>query len=241
MRKHLQLGCLILIGVSCLHAAQMANLRNGFSIRHEHHEASGETTRLYLGSGPSAGYVDVATSQIESFEDAPPEVSSLVAPATRDLASIISDASASSRIDADFIASVIRAESANNPRAVSPKGAKGLMQLMPETASSLGVEDSFDPAANVGGGVRYLRELLLRYNGDAAKALAAYNAGPARVQQYNGVPPYRETHAYVARVINDYNRKKIVEARGKSRATAKRLQSSTDRSAASSGATSGGK
>src|SRR5271166_345868 len=208
MLKSLQLGCLVLFGVSCLHAAQMANLRNGFSIRHEHHEELGETTRLYLAGDPSGGYVEVATSQIESFEQAPPEATSPVAPTTRDLASIIRDASASSRIDADFIASVIRAESANNPQAVSHKGAKGLMQLMPETASNLGVQDSFDPAANVDGGVRYLRELLLRYNGDAVKALAAYNAGPARVQQYNGVPPYRETHAYVLRVVRDYNKSK---------------------------------
>jgi soluble lytic murein transglycosylase-like protein len=87
------------------------------------------------------------------------------------------------------------------------------MQLMPQTATNLGVKDSFDPAANVDGGVRYLRELLLQYNGDAAKALAAYNAGPQRVQQYHGVPPYRETHAYVARVITDYNRKKIAQAK----------------------------
>ena len=106
---------------------------------------------------------------------------------------------------------MIHAESANNPRAVSRKGARGLMQLMPATASSLGVKNSFDPADNVDGGVRYLRELLLQYNGDAAKALAAYNAGPQRVQQYKGVPPYRETHAYVARVINDYNRKKLAQ------------------------------
>ena len=85
------------------------------------------------------------------------------------------------------------------------------MQLMPQTASTLGVKDSFDPTENVDGGVRYLRELLMQYNGDAAKALAAYNAGPHRVRQYGGVPPYRETHVYVARIINDYNRKKAAE------------------------------
>src|SRR5271165_594682 len=222
MRKHLQLGCLILIGVGCLHAAQMANLRNGFSIRHEHHEELGGTTRLYLGDGASAGYVDVATSEIESFEQAPPEAGGLVASTKRDLASIISDASASSRIDADFIASVIRAESGNRPRAVSPKGAQGLMQLMPQTASALGVKNSFDPEQNVEGGVRYLRELLVQYNGDAAKALAAYNAGPQRVQQYKGVPPYHETRAYVTRVINDYNRKKVAKRKGQTQAPAGR-------------------
>jgi|SRR5271165_905211 len=241
MLKSLQLGCLVLFGVSCLHAAQMANLRNGFSIRHEHHEELGETTRLYLAGDPSGGYVEVATSQIESFEQAPPEATSPVAPTTRDLASIIRDASASSRIDADFIASVIRAESANNPQAVSHKGAKGLMQLMPETASNLGVQDSFDPAANVDGGVRYLRELLLRYNGDAVKALAAYNAGPARVQQYNGVPPYRETHAYVARVISDYNRKKIAEAKQQTHKVAPARKTPTDYGSAISSTTSGGR
>ena len=85
------------------------------------------------------------------------------------------------------------------------------MQLMPGTASQLGVKDSFDPADNVDGGVRYLRQLLLLYNNDMVKALAAYNAGPQRVQQYKGVPPYSETRAYVARVIKDYNRKKLAE------------------------------
>ena len=213
MRKYVQLGLAILLGASCLHAAEIANLRNGFSIRHDHHEVRGETTRLYLDSDASAGYVDVASSQIESFDQAPAELTLSAAPPKTDLTSIINSASTSSRIDADFIASVIRAESANNPRAVSAKGAQGLMQLMPQTANSLGVKDSFDPAANVDGGVRYLRELLLRYKGDAAKALAAYNAGPQRVQQYHGLPPYRETHVYVARVINDYNRKKIAQAK----------------------------
>ena len=150
------------------------------------------------------------------------------------MASIVRNASTSSQIDADFIASVIRAESANNPRAVSRKGAQGLMQLMPQTATSLGVKDSFDPAANVDGGVRYLRELLVQYNGDAAKALAAYNAGPRRVQQYHGVPPYRETHVYVARVINDYNRTKIAQAKQQTR-TAAAQKKPTDGNAAASG------
>ncbi len=214
MRRVLQFALLVVLFAAQLPAAEMANLRNGFSIRHEHHEMLGETTRLYLGNEPSGSYVDVSTSQIESFEPAPPEpkVASSPVPTAPDLSAIISSASSRSRIDADFIASVIRAESANNPRAVSRKGAQGLMQLMPQTATDLGVKNSFDPAENVDGGVRYLRELLVKYNGDAAKALAAYNAGPRRVQQYNGVPPYRETHSYVARIIKDYNRKKLAEA-----------------------------
>ena len=109
----------------------------------------------------------------------------------QDLNSIVSAASDRNQVDADFIASVIRAESANNPRAVSPKGAQGLMQLMPQTASKLGVKNSFDPAENVDGGVRYLRELLLLYNNDMIKALAAYNAGPAAraaVQGFAALP-----------------------------------------------------
>src|SRR5208283_5512785 len=161
----------------------------------------GHTTRLYMDAAPDSGYIDVPTAEVESFEVAPPDPPEATAQAQQpqDLNSIVSSASARNQVDADFIASVIRAESANNPRAVSPKGAQGLMQLMPQTANMLGVKNSFDPVENVDGGVRFLRELLLRYNGDAAKALAAYNAGPQRVQQYNGVPPYRETHTYVAR------------------------------------------
>jgi soluble lytic murein transglycosylase-like protein len=203
----------LLLAALPLQAAEVANLRNGFSIRHERHEVRGEKTRLYLGSDVDAGFVDITTAEIENFEPAPPEpkATTKVQAAQPNLGSIIGDASARSHIDADFIASVIHAESGNNPHAVSRKGAQGLMQLMPQTAANLGVRDSFDPADNVDGGVRYLRDLLIRYNGDAVKALAAYNAGPERVQHYGGVPPYRETHAYVARVITDYNRKKLAE------------------------------
>jgi len=202
-----------------LHAAELANLRNGFSLRHEHHEVFGEKTRLYMTADPAGGYVDVPTAEIESFEPAPPDPQDVASQPTKsqDLKSIVSAASEQHQVDADFIASVIKAESANNPRAVSPKGAQGLMQLMPGTASQLGVKNSFDPADNVDGGVRYLRGLLMLYNNDMVKALAAYNAGPQRVQQYKGVPPYRETHAYVARVIKDYNRKKQAERKQQSK------------------------
>jgi soluble lytic murein transglycosylase-like protein len=115
------------------------------------------------------------------------------------------------QIDPDFINSVIRAESGFHSNAVSKKGAQGLMQLMPGTASQLGVENPFDPNSNVEGGTKYLRELLEKYNYDPVKALAAYNAGSKRVDKYHGVPPYYETQAYIARIIRDYNRQKIAE------------------------------
>jgi soluble lytic murein transglycosylase-like protein len=95
---------------------------------------------------------------------------------------------------------------------VSPNGAQGLMQLMPQTATLLGVENSLDAAANVDGGTRYLRNLLVQYNQDLTKALAAYNAGPARVQQFHGVPPYPETIAYINRVVGDLNHRKLVKS-----------------------------
>jgi soluble lytic murein transglycosylase-like protein len=114
-------------------------------------------------------------------------------------------------LDPDLVNSVIKAESGFNTRAVSPKGARGLMQLMPGTASQLGVPNAFDPQANVEGGTKYLRELLERYNFDLVKALAAYNAGPQRVEHFGGVPPYYETRAYVARIVRDFNKKKVAQ------------------------------
>jgi len=105
-------------------------------------------------------------------------------------------------VNPGLVRSVIRAESAFNPWAVSRKGAQGLMQLMPSTASSLGVRDAFNPRQNIEGGVRHLRYLLDRYPGNTTLALAAYNAGERAVARYGGVPPYQETQQYVRKILD---------------------------------------
>ena len=114
---------------------------------------------------------------------------------------IIHEAAGRHHVDADLILAVIMAESQFNPNAKSKKGAKGLMQLMPDTARELGVTNSFDIQQNIDGGARYLRQMLDRFGGDTKRALAAYNAGPAAVEQYNGDVPFSETRQYVQRVM----------------------------------------
>jgi soluble lytic murein transglycosylase-like protein len=110
-------------------------------------------------------------------------------------------------LDVDLLASVVKAESDGNARAVSRAGAQGLMQLMPGTAAGLGVKDSFEPHENVRGGSTYLDTLLIKYHDNLALALAAYNAGPEAVDKYHGIPPYHETQVYVAYVIHEFNRR----------------------------------
>jgi len=110
-------------------------------------------------------------------------------------------------IDEKLVRLVLQAESGGNPQAVSPKGAQGLMQLMPETAAGLGVRDAFDPEENVAGGVKYLKHCLTRFKQDVVLALAAYNAGPNAVEKYKGVPPYQETENYVASITKAYTGK----------------------------------
>ncbi len=197
--------------------AYLATLRNGFSIRHQRSELrDAGITRLYTSPD---NFVEVPTADIvsiEAEEPVPKVPQEQPAVASADVPQLVTAAGDKHRIDPDFIRSVIRAESGFNPRAVSSKGALGLMQLMPETAQRLGVLNPFEPGANIDAGTKYLRDLLLQYHGDVAKALAAYNAGPQRVVQYNGVPPYRETRSYVRRVITDYNHAKRSQAKASS-------------------------
>ena len=117
--------------------------------------------------------------------------------------SLIKQQARAQRLDPALVKAVIAAESNFSPRAISRTGAQGLMQLMPQTAAGLGVEDPFHEAENVNGGSRYLRKMLDRY-GDLSRALAAYNAGPTAVDRYKGIPPYPETEAYVKRVLVYY-------------------------------------
>jgi len=223
MSNFLKCGLLLVALAAAAWAAEVASpgmqvvydavLRNGFSIRHDHQEKLQGVTRLYVAADPNSGFVDVPTEEIVSVDrqEVPLPPPPAAQAATReDVDRWVNSASDQHSVDPDLIRSVIKAESGFNPRAVSPKGAQGLMQLMPTTAGQLGVKDAFAPGENIEGGTRYLRDLLVLYNNDMAKALAAYNAGPQRVAQYNGVPPYRETHAYVARVIKDFNRTKLV-------------------------------
>jgi soluble lytic murein transglycosylase-like protein len=214
MRFFSKIVVLVILGACTASAGEIAILSNGFSIRHDHRAIVEQVTRLYLASGNDS-YVDIPTAEIIRFEkdNTPAHPAGAPAAPKQDVSSAVSAASTRHQIDSDFINSVIHAESSFNAHAVSRKGAQGLMQLMPGTASKLGVENPFDPAANVDGGTRYLRELLDYYHGDMAKTLAAYNAGPQRVAHYHGVPPYRETHAYVARIIREFNRKKLAEQR----------------------------
>jgi hypothetical protein len=116
----------------------------------------------------------------------------------------IRDASERYGVPMKLVSAVIRAESGFNPRAVSPKGAQGLMQLMPTTAATLGVRNSFDPRQNIDGGVRHLRSLIDRFPNNLPFALAAYNAGEKAVVQYRGIPPYPETQDYVTKVLFFY-------------------------------------
>jgi soluble lytic murein transglycosylase-like protein len=203
------------------HAFEHITLRNGFSVDCVRHEAVGDRTRLYTGD---TNYQELASAEIASIEtlpDPPKPPPPAPAPATHadltatptlpQLREMLAHAGAEHDIDVDLLASVIKTESNFQVNAVSRAGARGLMQLMPSTAHDLGVQDVTRADQNIAGGTAYLDSLLKLYKDNLALALAAYNAGPAAVAKYHGVPPYRETRAYVSRVIREFNRRKTAQ------------------------------
>ena len=185
--------------------AETAVLRNGQRLHITGYERAGEFVHLYVSGGRVALRAEELIA-IEPEEYFPLRASE--APSDSRFGNLIRAAAEKHGVDEDLITSVITAESAFNPRAVSRKRACGLMQLMPKTAARLAVADVFDPEQNVDAGTRYLKELLEKYGQDLALALAAYNAGPDRVAEYGGVPPFAETRAYVRRVLADYSLRK---------------------------------
>jgi soluble lytic murein transglycosylase-like protein len=192
-------------------AGEYAVLETGFRIRAARHERDGERVRLFLEDG---GMIEFPAAQISAFEPEddlplPPAAAAPAAPAVEeafDLNAAVRAIAQEHHIPEELVHSVIAAESAYNPAAISVKGAIGLMQLMPETARELAV-NPLDPGENVQGGVSYLKQLLERYSGSRNQlllALAAYNAGPGAVERHGGLPPYAETHAFVRRVIEKF-------------------------------------
>jgi soluble lytic murein transglycosylase-like protein len=215
IRKHgLVAAAIFLASAPLARAAEHITLANGSEFNCIRTEPEGDKLRLYLAA---ENYIEVPASsvvKIETVPDPPPPAAvTMPAPVPAEpthfeLRELLAQAGAQHNIDSELLASVVHAESAGQVRAVSRTGARGLMQLMPGTAAELGVKDSFAPDQNVDGGTRYLDALLTRYHDDIALALAAYNAGPAAVDRFHGVPPFRETRVYVARVIREFNRRK---------------------------------
>jgi soluble lytic murein transglycosylase-like protein len=199
------------------HAAEHITLTNGFDLICDHRAPVGDKVRLYMDAG-SANFIEVAAGQIAASESITVPTAVLVDPnpispkaetslTDTELRQLLTRAGAAHDLDVDLLASVVREESGGHARAVSRAGAQGLMQLMPGTAANLGVGDAFAPDENIRGGTAYLDSLLKRYHDNLALALAAYNAGPAAVDRWHGIPPYRETQLYVARVIHEFNRR----------------------------------
>jgi hypothetical protein len=188
-------------------AGEFAVLSNGFRIHAERHEVDGRTVRLFSGGGVT----ELPASFVSSFEQdgstpvQPPGIPSQAAPPPPpvDARSLIREAAARAGLPAIFVESVAKAESGMRPDAISPKGAIGVMQLMPATAQAYAV-DPRDPAQNIKAGAQLLRELLIKYDGDVVKALSAYNAGEGAVERYRGMPPFAETREYVNKVLRDY-------------------------------------
>ncbi len=197
---------LAMIGLARVGLAEIAVLESGKILYVDRYQRLGEEILLHLTGGgevtvPAELVVNVVPNEIvETGEDIQetrllPQWEPVIRPAAEKYG-----------LDPNLVAAVIWAESSGDPDAVSKKGARGLMQLLPSTARELGVDNIFDPRDNVDGGTHYLRKMLDSHDGDLELALAAYNAGPDAVRRHGGVPPYKETSAYVARVMRMYEK-----------------------------------
>jgi soluble lytic murein transglycosylase-like protein len=206
----------LLILAAPVFAGEYAVLKTGFRIYALRHEVAGAVTRIHTSSGT----MEVPSTDVDGFEaeeyvappPAPPPVAlapvalAVAVPIVLSPAELLQKAAEKHGLRPEFVASVARAESAMRQDAISPKGAIGLMQLMPGTAQELGV-NPHDPEQNAEAGARYLKQLLEKYSGSAdpvRMALAAYNAGPGAVDRYGRIPPYAETQVYVERVLRKY-------------------------------------
>jgi soluble lytic murein transglycosylase-like protein len=208
----------IVVLVAPVWAGEYVVLGNGFRLHADRHEVNGAIVRVFSGAGVTemsanaiAGYeqeeiIAPVRPENAAAKPATPAVAEPV-PAATTPAEFATQAAKKFQLPGSFVRSVMKAESGFQPNAVSPKGAIGLMQLLPGTAHELGV-DPRNPQENANGGAQYLRDLLARYESDPNQvllALAAYNAGPAAVERYHGVPPFRETREYILRVLKNWD------------------------------------
>ena len=200
MRRVLPLALAVLAASAGTARAEIALLSSGATLKLDGHRSDGDDLVLALRGG---GEMSVPSWAVRGF--VPDEVLEEVAvPGGGDVRALAEAAARRHGLDPGLVLAVVGVESAFRPEAVSPKGAQGLMQLMPGTSRELGVADPLDPEQNLDGGVRHLGALLTLYDGDLTRALAAYNAGQGAVARHDGVPPYRETQAYVKKVLARY-------------------------------------
>jgi soluble lytic murein transglycosylase-like protein len=203
-------------------AGEYVVLSNGFRIHADSHATDGTVVRLQT----SQGVIEIPAGRVAAFEQEdyapPPPPSPTPAQPVADVQpklspqELITRAAVHAGLPPEIVHSVAKAESGYQLNAISPKGAIGLMQLMPGTGAELNV-DPHDPAQNAEAGAKYLRDLLLKYEKDphqVSKAVAAYNAGPGAVDKYKGVPPYRETVDYVNRVLKEYAKEQLKKKTG---------------------------
>jgi Transglycosylase SLT domain len=196
--------------------AEYVVLQSGLRLHVSGYQRLGEKYHLQL----QGGWMDVSVADVvkiepeEVFTPIPQPAPSTPAPAANQgpYHEFVLAAASRYGVDAELISSVMEVESHFNPKAISVKNARGLMQLLPQTAARLGVRDIFDPKENIDAGTHYLHDLLQLYNNDLTLALAAYNAGPDKVQKYGDVPPYRETQSYVKQVKKKYQQNKSTPA-----------------------------